>query len=193
MRIAELEALCSEDRLTGLTNRHGFFVKLPVAVSDLARMGNSSKISAFIIDLDHFKRINDTYGHDAGDQILAEFARRLSTFRKHRPSDIVCRWGGEEFLVILPGAGIEEAYKQAMLLASVVRNQTFTVQAAGKKVDLQITVSVGVAETEVVRRDTAETVWARLYVMSDKAVYRAKNGDGTKPGRDQVICHDSQP
>ena len=193
MRIAELEELIAEDRLTGLSNRHGLDMKLPVAVSDLARgKGNEEhpKMSAIMIDLDHFKQVNDRYGHQTGDQVLIELARRLLTFRQHRPSDIVCRLGGEEFLIILPSASVEEAHKQALLLASVVRGEPFAIEVGGQRVRLPITVSVGVAETEVLPREKHDIVWARLYHQSDKALYRAKNGDGKHPGRDQVVSYD---
>lgn len=193
MRIAVLEGLVAEDRLTGLTNRHGLDMKLPVAISDLARskgIGEHPKVSAIMIDLDRFKQVNDRYGHQTGDQVLIELARRLLTFRNHRPSDIVCRLGGEEFLVILPSAGIEEAYKQAMLFASVVRNEPFMIKVGGKATGLPVTISAGVAETEVLPREGHGIVWTRLYHQSDKALYRAKNGDGKHPGRDQVIRYD---
>lgn len=194
LRISELEELIAEDRLTHLSNRHGLDMKLPVAVSNLARSkrnGEYNGISAIMIDLDHFKQVNDRYGHQAGDQVLVELAERLLMFRKHRPSDIVCRLGGEEFLIVLPGAGVNEAYRQAMLFASVVRTRPFVIRMGEKSIGLPVTVSIGVAETEVSYGDTADSVWTRLYQQSDKALYRAKHGGTEKSGRDQVVSYDS--
>jgi diguanylate cyclase (GGDEF)-like protein len=123
-----------------------------------------------LVDIDHFKRVNDTYGHLAGDELLAATA---STLGQHvRACDVLGRFGGEEFVAVLPGAGQQEACHIAERLRGRVRD--IAVQARGAMVT--VTVSIGVAALDVDGGDLFE-----LLSAADAALYRAK-----KSGRDRV-------
>ena len=98
------------DQLTGLRNRSLVLDELPRLVSHALRA--SSPLSVLFIDIDHFKSFNDLYGHDFGDKILQEVARYIADFSR-RPLDYCCRWGGEEFVMILPDTLAEDAVKLA--------------------------------------------------------------------------------
>lgn len=107
-RISQLERerdLARHDALTGLANRHALFEWLDASYSDALHRGDG--LTVMMVDLDHFKRVNDTQGHPAGDDVLQCAA---ASFRTHlRPSDRVCRWGGDEFLIVLPKVGVATA------------------------------------------------------------------------------------
>ncbi|MFZ2855037.1 MAG: GGDEF domain-containing protein [Rhodocyclaceae bacterium] len=106
-----LENMALSDSLTTLLNRHGMNLRLQVEWNRMKREG--VPFGLMLIDIDHFKRINDTFGHAVGDRVLTELAKRLKTMT--RSSDACCRWGGEEFLVLLPNTdrqGIEMVYQK---------------------------------------------------------------------------------
>jgi diguanylate cyclase (GGDEF)-like protein len=124
-----------------------------------------------MIDLDHFKRFNDTYGHDAGDAVLRETAAFL--LKNVRAEDFVCRFGGEEFVVILPTADLEGSRTRGERLRSKMRELTITHQ--GKPLGM-VTLSVGVATFPANGMSPKE-----LMAAADAALYQAKRG-----GRDQV-------
>jgi diguanylate cyclase (GGDEF)-like protein len=124
-----------------------------------------------MLDLDHFKRFNDTHGHDAGDAVLRETASYL--LKNVRAEDFVCRYGGEEFVVILPTAGIEGMHTRAERLRSKMRELNILYQ--GKSLGM-VTFSVGVAAFPEHGRSPKE-----LMAAADAALYEAKRG-----GRDQV-------
>ena len=130
-------------------------------------------VSALLIDIDHFKRINDTFGHDVGDEVLREFAVRLAT--NVRAIDLACRLGGEEFVVIMPDSGLEGAHRVAERLRLHISGSPFRV--AGADEPLAVTVSIGVAAT-LSESDTPDALIKR----ADAAVYAAK-----RAGRNQVI------
>jgi diguanylate cyclase (GGDEF)-like protein len=155
------------DSLTGLPNRRAFFDRAAAAVAASAR--HKFALSAVFIDLDHFKGINDTLGHAAGDQVLKETARRLDSLR--RTEDLICRYGGEEFVLLLPYTTLE----QAATVAERVRESV-----ASKPVDfygkpISVTFSAGVASFP--SGDTLEALLRR----ADQAMYRAK-----QKGRNRV-------
>jgi two-component system cell cycle response regulator len=131
-------------------------------------------VAALMIDIDHFKKINDSFGHDAGDEVLREFAVRLAT--NVRAVDLPCRYGGEEFTVIMPGTRLADAERIAERIRLHVAGSPFRV--AGGKELLTVTISVGVAST-VTDLDTPETLLKR----ADGAVYEAKHA-----GRNRVIA-----
>ncbi|CAK0778099.1 two-component system, cell cycle response regulator [Gammaproteobacteria bacterium] len=168
MMEAELIHLATTDALTGLANRRHFLTQMEKELARLQRFGEPAAL--LMLDLDHFKWVNDGYGHAAGDTVLKGFAETLrETLRK---VDLAGRLGGEEFAILLPGTDIQAAY----LFAERLREQVarMAVEIAGKT--LRVTVSIGIAV--LTRNDaSADTVLAR----ADKALYRAKAG-----GRDRV-------
>jgi diguanylate cyclase (GGDEF)-like protein len=129
--VEQLTAEARIDPLTELLNRRGLAERFDHEIARAARAGTSLAVVA--IDIDHFKRINDTHGHDAGDRALAWVANRLA--EQTRGADITARTGGEEFLVVLPGAGVESAHEFAERLR----------QGIADHAPFQLTVSVGVA------------------------------------------------
>ncbi len=156
------------DPLTRLYNRGA----LDLQLERTASMSFFSKSSAcvFMVDIDHFKLINDTHGHPAGDAVIQQLADRLvSTFP--RKTDFVARYGGEEFCVLLPGANLEVCQRLGDRLLEAVRGESFRYQ----EISIPVTVSVGVAE--LMPGETVPTWIERL----DRALYRAKES-----GRNQM-------
>lgn len=206
-RIAELEAESREDPLTGLLNRRGLAERLPIVLGLLARgvptrnraiadRRRAPKVSAIMFDIDHFKGINDRYGHTVGDQVLEEVARRIREAGKGvRSQDIMARLGGEEFWVILPGIDLENARIVAEGIRKAVSYYDFMVQIGDTLEAIKVTISAGVASVEVVPMMEHGTVYERLYNESDAALYHAKRPDdprmGNHPGRDRVVCYQS--
>jgi len=164
--------LAVTDELTGLNNRR-FMEGQIIALVERAAAGGDP-VAALMIDIDHFKKINDTYGHDVGDEVLREFAARLAS--NVRAIDLPCRYGGEEFTVIMPGAPIEAAEKVAERIRLHVAGAPFRV-AAGSEL-LNVTISIGVAAS-MGEHDSPEALIKR----ADEAVYEAKAG-----GRNRVIA-----
>ena len=132
-------------------------------------------LGLLMLDLDHFKKFNDTYGHDAGDAVLRETASFLT--KSVRSEDIVCRFGGEEFVIILPMADLQASQARAERIRSKLREMTILHQ--GKSLGI-ITVSVGVAELP-----QHGTTPHDLIAAADAALYRAK-----REGRDRVAVAD---
>ena len=163
--------LAVTDALTGLHNRRYMAGQLGAMVRRAVRGGEP--VAALLVDIDHFKRINDSFGHDVGDEVLREFAVRLAT--NVRAVDLACRFGGEEFVVIMPDTGPEVAGRIAERLRLHVAGSPFRV--AGAEDPLSVTISVGVACTEG-PGDTPEALLKR----ADEAVYDAK-----AKGRNQVV------
>jgi two-component system cell cycle response regulator len=162
--------LAVTDQLTGLHNRRYMEGQLS-ALARRAAMGGDP-VAALMIDIDHFKKINDNFGHDVGDEVLREFAVRLAS--NVRAVDLPCRYGGEEFTVIMPDTQIEDAERIAERIRLHVAGSPFRV--AGGEL-LTVTISVGVAAT-IGTSDTPETLLKR----ADSAVYEAKHA-----GRNRVI------
>lgn len=167
-RAEDLSRLAITDPLTHIMNRRGITVALLDAMAQSERY--NTPLCVALADLDRFKPINDTYGHKAGDQILAETAGVLSDAL--RMPDKVGRYGGEEFLIILPHTTLVGGRKIAERLRTAVGRWVFTV--AGKKTKL--TVSVGL--TQFRKGEDLEQLLARV----DKALYAAKNA-----GRNLVV------
>src|SRR5262249_52487258 len=132
-----LERMATTDKLTGLVNRQAFDLLLNQAIKHAQRV--RQPLSLMMIDIDHFKRINDQYGHLTGDKVIQTVAD--STSATVRRSDVVCRWGGEEFLVMLGDCGRDAAQGLAEKVRSQVENATGAVGAS-----IKTTVSLGVAE-----------------------------------------------
>jgi len=169
--LQELEQAATVDRLTGAWNRRRF-EEAAAAEMALARR-RRSPVSLALLDIDHFKRVNDNHGHPAGDVVLAGCAATVRA--ELRISDILVRWGGEEFLVLLPATGLAGAVVLAEKLRRTVENQHL--EEVGN-----ITVSVGVAE-----HLPGETL-AAWTDRADRALYRAKAA-----GRNRVQCDETSP
>ena len=163
-------ALAVTDELTGLYNRRYFDRHLGLML-DKARE-QERDMAVMLIDMDYFKAVNDTHGHDTGDAVLKEFAQRLR--RNIRGVDLACRFGGEEFVVLMPDTDYRQAHGVAERVRMAVAERTFE---AGTVLPLQITVSVGVALNET-EADTPEMLLKR----ADIALYRAK-----REGRNRVV------
>lgn len=164
----ELREQAVHDPLTGLHNRRHLNEMLAREISRAEREKHS--ISVIVSDIDHFKKINDTCGHPVGDSFLVEIAGLL---KKHaRRSDIVCRYGGEEFLLILYGATAKSAYKRA----EEIRQKCAHIRILHEEKEMQVTMSMGVATYPLHSKNTDE-----LLVKADKALYRSK-----RTGRNKV-------
>ena len=164
----ELEFLASMDALTGLINRRRLLEHLENELNRTWRYGGS--LSLIVFDIDHFKKINDTWGHSAGDSVLREIAH--ATKRVLRKADIIARYGGEEFVILLPETGLTGAVLISNMLLQLVANMA-VVQEHGPPIS--VTISIGVAM--VGPDDSAED----LLIRADQAMYRAKNN-----GRNRV-------
>lgn len=161
---AELDRLASIDPLTGVWNRRYFEMRANVEITRTQRQGEPLSMSMF--DIDHFKAVNDQFGHPAGDQVLLEICRIVQG--SLRATDVLARWGGEEFVILMPDCAAAEAAKKAELLRALIESNV----RAGS---LHITVSFGVA----MRRPSETLVaWTK---RTDDAMYTAK-----ARGRNQV-------
>lgn len=160
------------DGLTGLNNRR-YFDRHASIMFDNARMAGKS-ISLIVLDIDHFKMVNDTYGHQVGDEVLRTFAERIS--KNVRGKDLACRFGGEEFVVAMPDTDQELACVVADRMRREVAEHPFSVQGGAQQI--AVTMSAGVSALNGVD-DTMEN-WLR---RADEALYAAK-----KNGRNQVIA-----
>lgn len=158
-----LSEMVLNDALTGCLNRRGFDQALAREVARSSRAG--SELALIAIDLDHFKRVNDTYGHMGGDAVLREFGMMMS--QAARAGDMVARTGGEEFSILLPDTGIAGATLVAERLCEKIRKHPFI--ANGKTVEL--TASFGVVSTRP-GRDESD---ANLKLRGDEALYAAKD------------------
>jgi len=163
-----LHNMATTDALTGLINRREFNRRIAEEFSRSKR--HKSQLSLALFDIDFFKKINDTYGHNAGDAILRELGNLIST--RTRTSDIACRYGGEEFALILPETSQVEAYELLNRLRQLVEEEIFNQTSQ----PIKATISVGVAQLETLDKTTAE-----FCERADKALYKAKDG-----GRNRV-------
>lgn len=163
-KIGKLNQASITDPLTGLRNRRG----TRQAVDTLQAADTPFAVVA--LDIDHFKRVNDTYGHTAGDEVIQGMAQLMRDCS--RPTDVLCRNGGEEFLILLPGAGAKEAAGMAERL----RRKTEARRLSGA---LEITVSAGVAQWPAGGADVE-----KVFQAADAALYSAK-----QQGRNRVVIH----
>lgn len=162
------------DRLTGLFNRRHMEETLRRELARARRRGVT--LGVIMIDVDHFKNFNDTYGHDTGDVVLRELGRFLRG--SVRAEDIPCRYGGEELLVILPDGSLEHCRARAEDIRRGIETQVATFHDGRR---LQVTASLGVAAFPEHGGDVDT-----LLAGADAALYKAKEG-----GRNQVVCHES--
>jgi diguanylate cyclase (GGDEF)-like protein len=167
---SELATMVLSDALTGCFNRRGFDQILHHNVAAAVRRGG--ELALLAIDIDHFKAINDSVGHLAGDAILRELAELLG--RSARAGDVVARVGGEEFVVLLPGADNETAGVVAERIMANVRGHSFRTARGGQ----QVSVSIGIASEQITDAHITGAIRAR----SDEALYVAK-----RLGRNRVV------
>lgn len=174
--LQRLNHAVNHDFLTGVLARRALMERGQKLLTRLAQEGQS--IAVLMVDMDHFKQINDRYGHAQGDAVLQAFA--LQAHKALRPEDLVGRMGGEEFAIVLPRTTHEQALRVAQRLCELMRQQVFQVNP---QQEIRITVSIGLyAATESVPSDSLEALLSR----ADQALYRAKNS-----GRNQVQSYDA--
>ncbi len=159
------------DALTGLHNRRYLDGHLANAIE--RALTRSTDLALLILDIDFFKKINDSHGHDAGDAVLREFSQRVA--RNLRSVDLACRYGGEEFVIIMPETDRQLALLVAERLRSKIADEPFAIQGGARFID--VTVSIGLACLES-PADNAATLLKR----ADDALYRAK-----AQGRNRVV------
>ena len=170
----QLASMVLTDPLTGCVNRRGLDQALAREVARAARTG--SEIAVLALDLDHFKQVNDTYGHPVGDAVLRDTASLI--LRAARAGDVVARTGGEEFAILMPDTGGSGAFQLATRLCDMVRMRAFVLNGAR----VPVTVSIGVIATGLVDDDRpVSEVADELLARADEALYGAKRG-----GRDRV-------
>ena len=160
------------DQLTGLHNRRYMSRHLDNLVSSAKK--NDRPIAFVIMDIDFFKSVNDGYGHDIGDEVLKEFAGRIAA--NVRGIDLACRYGGEEFVVVMPDTDVAFAYQVSERLRHSIETTPFRISRAPGS--LNLTISIGIAGSEG-ESDTAEALLHR----ADQALYRAK-----RSGRNKVVA-----
>ena len=159
------------DALTGLHNRRYMETHLATLTEQAA--AKRKPLTLMMLDIDYFKSINDTHGHDAGDDVLREFAVRIR--KSIRGIDLACRLGGEEFVVVMPETDISIAAMVAERLRRSIANDPFAIEGGGKKVD--VTISIGLAGLEGPNESARE-----LLKRADQALYQAK-----RDGRNRVV------
>jgi two-component system cell cycle response regulator len=165
--------LAVTDQLTGLHNRRYMAGQLDALVRRAA-VGGGTPVGLLVIDIDHFKKINDSFGHQVGDEVLREFAVRLAS--NVRAIDLPVRFGGEEFVVVMPDTELEDALRIAERIRLHVAGSPFRV--LGGEELLTVTISIGVAATL-----GADDGPDALLKRSDEAMYEAKT-----TGRNKVIA-----
>ena len=164
--------LAVTDPLTGLFNRRYMERHVGTLVDRAAARGKS--LSVLLVDIDYFKAINDTYGHDAGDDVLREFADRMRTCI--RGIDLACRYGGEEFVVVMPDTDVGIAGRVAERIRRQIAGHRFLIDRGARSIE--VTISIGIA-ARLNPDDDAVTILKR----ADEALYRAK-----RDGRNRVVA-----
>lgn len=170
-RNKELQHLATRDSLTGCLNRRTFFEIFDKEWSAASR--HQTSLSCFMVDVDHFKSVNDNHGHSVGDEVLKRVAEAIEN--SARDSDVVCRYGGEEFCVLLPGSDLEQAFAAAERIRLAIEELEFE--------KLSVTASLGVSSIALGAPNPQE-----LLDEADKCLYAAKRG-----GRNQVVSWDQVP
>lgn len=179
--VRKLEEFSYEDPLTGLKNRRYFDELMQHEATRADREG--TPLSLIMIDLDHFKQVNDRYGHAAGDSVLMSVAELLKDHFRH--ADVVCRLGGEEFVALLPGATTESAEARAQALVESVRQLRMRYAEMALPT---ITLSCGVATYPCHAREPIA-----LLGLADKALYQAKYGGRNRSATWSAVTLDSSP
>jgi diguanylate cyclase (GGDEF)-like protein len=171
--MSEQKKLATQDGLTKLLNHRNFYEQLDIEFSRAKRFAHP--LSVVMLDIDYFKKINDTYGHPAGDAILKEMAKRIKS--ELRSVDIVARYGGEEFGLVLP----ESDSKASMLVAERIRQKVCTAPFGTDKGEINVTVSIGVCDSS----SQAITDGTDMVKKADKALYKSKHS-----GRNKITLYE---
>jgi diguanylate cyclase (GGDEF)-like protein/PAS domain S-box-containing protein len=162
-KIEKLEQLAFIDALTGVGNRRYTEIKIGAKLEEISRYAWANEFGMLFVDIDHFKDVNDTYGHDAGDKVLKVVAKTLMS--NLRTDDFVGRWGGEEFIILVANADNKETYAIGDKIKGLVANTHIN---TGEK-DLTVTISIGA--TVAKREDDMETIVKR----ADRLMYFSKD------------------
>lgn len=161
-----LESMATTDRLTGVANRYVFETIFEQVAKNAAR--HDHPVSVAMLDIDHFKKVNDTHGHNAGDLALKSVIGTVKD--RLRESDTICRWGGEEFLLVMPECDIQRAEKICDDIRSAVEKRTIIYGNS----DIHLTISMGISELHIGEDATS------LVKRIDEALYKAKRGGRNK-------------
>jgi diguanylate cyclase (GGDEF)-like protein len=175
-RFSSIQSMAIYDTLTNLYNRRYFEER--IVVEEQKAFYGGSPLSLVMVDIDHFKKVNDTFGHTEGDQVLAKIASLLKG--SVRKKDTVARYGGEEFILMLPEAGLEESHMIAERIRRLVETTLFDLGTAR----LNLTVSLGISNFPRHGARSKE----ELIRMADQALYDAKRG-----GRNRVCIYRKDP
>src|SRR6476659_3942003 len=159
------------DGRTGLYKRRYMETHLATLVEQAA--GRGKPLTLLVLDIDYFKAINDTYGHDAGDDVLREFATRIK--KSIRGIDLACRYGGEEFVIVMPETDMAVAALVAERIRRRIASEPFAIDQGAKAIDVTLSIGLSALNTS----DTAATILKR----ADQALYRAK-----RDGRNRVVA-----
>jgi two-component system cell cycle response regulator len=157
------------DSLTGLYNRRYLMVHLEQLLQK--NLAAKKALCVMMLDIDHFKKINDTYGHPAGDAVLKIFAERV--LQRLRSFDLVVRLGGEEFVVVLPDVNLDMAVQVSERLRNGISNEPFKVNAEAGPIDLPVTVSIGAT---LVESEPGAVLADQILLRADQELYKAKEG-----------------
>ncbi len=171
--LTSLEELSLTDQLTGAHNRHFLKKFIPQELAKLKRelaTNPDESIGFLMIDIDYFKKVNDTYGHDAGDNVLVEFTQILT--KCCRESDWLVRWGGEEFVIVARGQSIEGLELLAERIRSYVESNVFDL---GCNQSINCTCSIGITGFPFLNNHFETLTWEQTLNFADLALYLAKN------------------
>lgn len=163
----QLQAQSERDPLTNLANRRHFQAVMTTLCAEGGFEG-----ALLLVDIDHFKHVNDVHGHAAGDEVLVEVAKRLND--AVRADDLVVRWGGEEFLILAPRAANEQAEQMAARVLRILGQTPIVVGAATQAHSLRVTASIGYGRFPLPPYGT-EVPWEQAVNLADMALYTAKN------------------
>lgn len=172
---AELYHFATTDQLTGISNRRFFLHRLDREIERAARRDDS--FCLLMLDIDRFKKVNDTFGHQCGDQVLIQLAKRITGFAAENGA--ACRYGGEEFVIMLLGADAARGAAGAEELRALIAGQPFEFVSEGESISYPLTVSIGVSNCP---RDSMDI--DILINKADQALYIAK-----AEGRNRVVSH----
>jgi len=172
-RARQLSDLMSQDSLTGLLKHTHIKQQLETELSRAKRLG--STLSYVMIDIDHFKKVNDTYGHMTGDRVIKSLSRMLQ--HRLRKTDSIGRYGGEEFALVLPDTDINNA----KIIVEEIQKQFSEIKFLYKDEEFNVTLSAGIASFPAIEKGAA------INMAADKALYKAKN-----QGRNCTVIDEAQ-